>query len=247
MNKSTFSSSLRRELNSIKAGFKPGTHERADKSPLTILGQTLLMTISRNEPGLPLHYEFWQRQGTDEPTLDSNITVRGPVFMRGGQKTKGQKELLATITSGGKVKYLGPGGEAGRTTKLILSDAIDKFWRRLGYEPYRADGWDLSAYDKKGWGYVLKSSPTGSHFSKEIAIISTEMPGRRVELYTPKGDRKLTYEERQKIKVPTALIQHFSDRMKEAGFWNSLHDMYTLTAPSRVSAWEHDAGEKYFK
>jgi hypothetical protein len=243
-----FEHSFRRAVNAVKAGVISGSSER--KSPFSFGGQTLLTTITIGRPAeTPLYYEFWQKEGTAEHILDSPITVKGSAIIKPSGETAGQKAFLAIITkmNKGGLKYSGAASGTGRLANLnriYLDRAIEEFWKRLEHEPYEGLGWRLSPY--KGWAYVTRRIRSGKFF-KEVAVLSAEMPGRKIIEYNPAGTRRLTYDERQKLGIPGEIYASFRKKLDSEHVWEDLLKIWSdRGSKGSVSVWEDGAGAKHF-
>lgn len=175
-----FEHSFRRALNAVKAN---KTLVARDLNH--VAGQTRIDVIG--------NFEFWQRSGTSEDVLDSPIAV--------WSKVRGRQAIVALITHTGKrgTKYTGP-----QSLKIAALDAIETFWKRLEISPYEAQGWRLTAYSDRGWGYVTQGE--GGGLRKEIAILAASMPGSKIDTYSPAG-KLLSYPQRQKLKIPTEMYE----------------------------------------
>lgn len=217
---SSFEHSLRRSINAIKAGVQEGTTER--KSPPTFGDRTLLAAISLHEPGRgrPRVYNFWQKAGLSEAILASLITVEGPASDRYG-KDDGMKHMLAFIDGKGKVKYTGLAagtGEKARVNRLYLDQAIARFWHKLGFQEYQAEGWEPLIYSDKGFAYVLKRKPSG--YTEEYAAIYAASPGRKLDVFVPDGSKPLPSDKR--FKIPTQIMNRIEKEFSEAGIWQNM-------------------------
>jgi hypothetical protein len=244
-----FEHSFRRAVNAVKAGVVSGSTVR--KSPFSFNGQTLLTTITIGRPAeKPLLYEFWQKEGTAEHILDSPITVKGATIVNASGETGGQKTFLAFITkmNKGGLKYSGAASGTGRLAKLnriYLDMAIEEFWKRLEHEPYEGLGWRLTPY--KGWAYVNRRTRTGKDFNKEVAVLSAEMPGRKIIEYNPAGTRRLTYDEVQKLGIPGEIYASFRKKLDSESVWQDLLVIWQdRGSKGSVSVWEDGVGAKHF-
>lgn len=248
-----FEHSFRRAVNAVKAGVVSGSTVR--KSPFSFGGQTLLTTITIGRPAeKPLFYEFWQKEGTSEHVLDSPITVKGSTIINSSGETSGQKTFLAFILkmNKGGLKYSGAASGTGQLAKLnriYLDKAIEEFWKHLEHEPYEGLGWRLSAH--KGWAYITRRTRAGKFF-KEVAVLSAEMPGRKIIEYSPpgtRGSRRLDYAEVQKLGIPGEIYASFRKKLDSEGIWQDLLKIWEehgRMGGAPLSVWENGVGAKHF-
>jgi len=172
----------------------------------------------------------WQGGGT--------IYINGPTFGRTG-KLRSPMSVLGTFNLGtGKLTYQ----VSDKITKDRTRHALDYFLAEYGGNEPDFFGWSIN--EREGWGIITKSPNDKRKFHKEVAIYAAQAPGSKLELYTPKGDRKLTYEERQKIS-PRILV-YIDEKLRREGVYNDLVQSY-MRVGRPVNAWEDGPGEKYFR
>jgi len=231
---SSFEHSFRRALNAAKAGVQEGTTER--KSPFTFGEETLVASISLHEPGRgrPRVYDFWQRAGLREGDLASLISVRGPASDQYG-RDDGMKHLIAFVDGKGKITYQGKAsgrGEKARVNRLYLDDAIEKFWKKMGFHRHEAQGWDVNINGEEGFAYITRRMPSG--YSNEYAVVYAASPGRKLDVFVPDGSKPLTYEAR--FKIPTEIMNRIAQEFE--GIWRNLvqvhHSSRVTTHPRGI-------------
>lgn len=181
----------------------------------------------------------WQGGGT--------INIYGPTFGRTGNM-KSPMSFLGSFNLGtGKLTY----AVSDKITKGNTEYALDLFLRKHGNTSSGLFGWSVNL-DTNGWGRITIPPSAKRKFHKEIAVFGAEMPGRKIQFYTPDGKKKLTYE--QRAKIPGEVVTYIASELQKAGIWSDLSRSYnTINASNRypekprtVNTWEDGPGEKYF-
>jgi hypothetical protein len=171
--------------------------------------------------------------------LPRRFTIVGPTLLSryGSPGPLGHLGWIDIAT--GKHDYSGHNSATAKRTENVVHSFLHQHG---GIHPEQL-GWDIIYRD--GYAFVLKRTSTDiSKGKKEIALVAAEYPGQRLRFYAPDGKRRLTYEEQQKTKMPSAIIQAIHDRFKNDGVWHHLSDSYNAVK-RRVSSWEDGPGEKY--
>jgi hypothetical protein len=140
--------------------------------------------------------------------LPKKIEVSGPVFNRADKQT-GQVGYLGVIdVANGKRNLSG-----SPSTKKHSGWAVDKFLHQHNAPTDLGDlGWTYNARPD-GWAYVskkiiAKSGPmAGRRINKEVALLAADVPGASIVEFTVDGKRRLTYDERQKLKIPHVIYE----------------------------------------